>query len=89
MKFTGRSASRDGRRTSDQAQKTLIASYHGHHFSAERDGEHLHIYSHSGDDGVAGVRVIGSAHDRMHASVRLQNTNAANKAFWEKRKGLQ
>jgi hypothetical protein len=90
----GRSASVDGVRTrdcrtNDLANKRLIASYHGHEFSAERaDDGSLHIYQH-GDDTGTGVRVVGGTQDGASIAQRLQNTNAANKTFWEKRNGLQ
>jgi hypothetical protein len=59
LKFVGRSASRDGihhGRGRDQATKRHISSYHGLEFSAEREGDSLHIYQHGSDDGY-GVRV--------------------------------
>jgi hypothetical protein len=45
-RFVGRFSIMDGvhRRVADEALKTHVASFHGNHFVAEREGQNLHIH---------------------------------------------
>jgi hypothetical protein len=62
-RFVGRyrtidASSRFAARDVGGATKTLIATYAGDHFVAEREGEELKIYA-IGDDGMPGASVVG------------------------------
>jgi hypothetical protein len=68
------------RRQRDNAFKTHVASYHGQHYSAERDGDKLNIYAHHDEHGQPAVEntmgSMGSTNDR-HPIKSLADLNTA------------
>jgi len=75
--------------TRDTAVKNHVASFHGHNFVAERDGEDLHIFQLTDDVPVGGVQVHGPAGTTTGDSLRVVGASPAEinrrNAEWFKR----
>jgi hypothetical protein len=63
----------------DEATKTLVATFTGTHFVAEREDQSLCIYMIGDDDGMPGANVVTSTTD-MSSMAGLAALNRANEA---------
>ena len=63
----------------DSAQKTLIASYHGSHYVAERNGDALEIYSLHDEFGMPATetRTTSDRRPKINSIADLNRHNAA------------